>query len=159
MRYQIAMITLLGILSGCSDSDSPASGSQDSSSATADSATTAPAADPAPAGPKPQTQPEQPPNLVRYECNDGTLFEAELMDQGIAMVINDISYDLRQQPSSSGTLYADDSTSFQINGEQALLTNEQGTRECQKVAPPKVGQGDIPEPIQLEADPQANQGD
>lgn len=159
MRYQIAIITLLGILSGCSDSDAPDKDTGQPSTAEATDSKATPDSEPAPAQQEVQVQPQQPANIVRYECNDGTMFEAELLDQGVAMVINDISYDLRQQPASSGTLYADDSTSFHVNGDKALLTNEQGTLECIEVQPTRVGEGTVPEPVELKAEREGNQGD
>lgn len=152
MRHHIAIALMFGLIVGCSDSDTPATDAGTDSSVTQQSTPTITENTPVTDDPTPMTQPEQPANVVQYECNDGAKFEADLLDQGIAMVINDISYDLRQQPATSGTLYSDGSTSFQVNEDQALLTNEQGTIECQLVAAAAAGGPGIPLPPELQVE-------
>lgn len=152
MRHHIAIALMFGLIVGCSDSDTPTTDAGTDASATDQSAQTTTDTAPVTDEPTPMTQPEQPANVVQYECNDGAKFEAELLDQGVAMIINDINYDLRQEPAASGTLYSDGSTSFHVTDDQALLTNEQGTIECQLVAAATAGGTGIPEPPILQVD-------
>lgn len=153
MRHQIALAAALALIAGCSDSDAP----EQQAPAPATEPKVEQQAAPAPAPePEIQPQPEIAANVVMYECDDGVKFEAEFVDQGVVMVINDMSYDLRQQPAASGSLYADGSTSFHTQEQEALWTDAQGTRSCQEVPAEVAGAADfdnapelVPEPANL----------
>lgn len=133
MQRAIMMVALAALAIGCSDSDNNTANTP-SSSTPQQAQPAAPA--PTPAAPD-STREElaaikaAQTELAEFECDDGLKFEVEFVDQGLITAINDMPLDLRQQPSGSGTLYADDAWSLHIKGTDAVLTSGDVSRECQ----------------------------
>ena len=133
MQRTILMVAIATLAIGCSDSDTNTTNEP----ATTTTQQTQPAT-PAPEPVVEQISREElaaikdaQSELVEYQCDDGLEFEVEFVDQGLISAINDMPLDLRQQPSGSGSLYADDTWSLHIKGDEAVLTSGDVSRECQ----------------------------
>ena len=151
MQRALMMVAIATLAVGCSDSDT------NSNQTTTTAQQSAPTA-PAPAPVVPDTSREElaaikaaKTELAEFECDDGLKFEVEFVDQGLLTAINDINYDLRQQPSGSGSLYSDDTWSLHIKGDGAVLTSGDVSRECQTRNALTEAGDDAPEQVLTEA--------
>lgn len=146
-------LLVLALAAGCSDSDSPASGTSTVDSAqpgnAPDSSRDATAVTESHDGAV-----EEDVDEYVYRCTTGEEFVIVFGDQTAELYVNDIYHQLRQQPSGSGARYTDETVELMVKDDQALVMVGDTTHDClaievyEQKAP---GSEVIPQPGILEA--------